>query len=189
MVFNPDVCYLPSMESTVDLSRPSLNVRLFRQTACLDVYFLATAGGDFLSFFDRYPLRWSKKGCRSLSRRSHSNEWVLRAVLDLIDARRCPWIKVLKWDLRVILDLIRGCPCPCVKVLKWDLGTVCVLVDGRPCPRIEVFISSSNNSLELTLPLIWYKLSWLTPFPLFWRRGPCSSMSSECHRRYFLRRH
>ena len=48
--FGTDVCYLPSLESTIDLSRSSLEVRFFGQTVCLNVYCSATTGCGSLGF-------------------------------------------------------------------------------------------------------------------------------------------
>ena len=52
--FGTEVCYLPSLESTVDLSRSSLEVMLFGQTVCLNVYSSATTGYGSLGFSVAY---------------------------------------------------------------------------------------------------------------------------------------
>ena len=52
--FVTEVCYLPSLESTVDLSRSSLEVRLFGQTVCLNVYSSTTTGCGSLGFSVAY---------------------------------------------------------------------------------------------------------------------------------------
>ena len=72
-----------------------------------------------------------------------------------------------------------------------DLRAALDLVDGLSCPRNEVFVSPSNNSMELSLRLLWYfELSKLTPFSLL-RRGGLFRLRllSEYYRRSFLRRH